>query len=138
MLRILIAAGVLLLVSATSVQADPVDEPLHLEFGARVGGAQAFLQPALRASLPSAAMHRTINGVPRAAKRNGGNSVLGLFGASQETKPGFAMSVSDSVSLRLRYEYLRREDVQLDEAETASLDEKYSSHNLFVRANWKF
>ncbi|MEM7025471.1 MAG: hypothetical protein AAF637_23215 [Pseudomonadota bacterium] len=138
MLRILITASVLLLVSATSVQADQVDETLHLEFGARVGGAQAFLQPAVRASLPSSAMHRTINGTHRAARRNGGNAVLGMFGASRETKPGFAMSVSESVSLRLRYEYLRREDVQLDAAETASLDEKYSSHHLLVRANWKF
>jgi opacity protein-like surface antigen len=38
----------------------------------------------------------------------------------------------------LGYEYLRREDVHLEVAETGSLHEEYSTHNVMLRARWKF
>lgn len=146
MLRILIVAALLFLVSATSVRADSMaaagaasDEGItvHLRIGARVG-AQAFLQPAVRASMPTAVMHRTINGVVQARRTaDGRNAMLALFTVGGE-KPGLALPVSESVSLGLRYQYLRREDIRLEVAETGSLDEEYSSHNLVVRARWQF
>jgi hypothetical protein len=146
MLRILIVATVLLLVSATGVRADSAaaseeaasDEgvTIQLQIGARAG-AQAFLQPAIRASMPTAAMHRTINGVAQAHRTaTGRNKVLALF--SRGDRSGLALPVSESVSLRLRYQYLRPEDLRRNIAETASLNDGYSSHNLVLRARWQF
>jgi hypothetical protein len=141
MLRILIVATLLLLVSATSVQAGSSveqDESATVQFqiGARAG-ALAFLQPALRARMAAVATHRTINGVARAPQATDArNGMLGLFGSSG--KPGLALPVSDSVSLGLRYQYLRREDIRLEAAKAGSLDEGYSSHKLVLRARWQF
>jgi hypothetical protein len=145
MLRILSVASLLLLVSATGVQADSAaasgavaDEgvTIQLQIGARAG-AQAFLQPAIRASMPTAAMHRTINGAAQAHRTTAGrNEVLALF--SRGDRPGLALPVSESVSLRLRYQYLRPEDLRRNIAETASLNDGYSSHNLVLRARWQF
>jgi hypothetical protein len=150
MLRILIVATLLFLVSATSARADATPASaaasgaasgegitIQLEIGARVG-AHAFLQPAVRASLPTAVMHRTINGVVQAHRTADGRSaMLGLFDLGDD-KPGLALPVSESVSLGLRYQYLRSEDIRLEVAETGSLDEAYSSHNLVLRAHWHF
>jgi len=145
MLRILIVATVLLLVSATGARADSAAASgaaagegiaIQLLIGARVG-AQAFLQPAIRASMPTAAMHRTINGVVEAQRTaDGRNAMYTLF--SRSDKPGLALPVSESVSLGLRYQYLRPEDIRRNMAETASLDDGYSSHNLVLRARWQF
>jgi hypothetical protein len=141
MLRILIVATLLLLVSATSVQAGSSveqDESATVQFqiGARAG-ALAFLQPTLRARMAALATHRTINGVARAPQTTDGrNGMLGLFGSSG--KPGLALPVSDSVSLGLRYQYLRREDIRLEAVKAGSLDEGYSSHKLVLRARWQF
>jgi hypothetical protein len=149
MLRILIVATLIFLASATNVRAGSLtaagavpgaasDEGItvQLEIGARVG-AQAFLQPAVRASMPTAVMHRTINGVVQAQRSADGRStMLALFNLGG--KPGLALPVSESVSLGLRYQYLRSEDIRLEVAETGSLDEAYSSHNLVLRARWQF
>jgi hypothetical protein len=142
MLRILIVATLLLLVSATSVQAGSSAAPggsatVQLEIGARAG-AQALLQPAVRALMPTAAMHRTINGVAQARRATDGrNAMLGLFNLGSG-KPGLALPVSDSVSLGLRYQYLRREDIRLEVAKTGSLDDGYTNHKLVLRARWQF
>jgi hypothetical protein len=141
MLRILIVATLLFLVSATSVQADSSVAPgqvstIQLRIGARAG-AQAVLQPAVRARLPTVAMHRTINGVAQAQRAADGNAVLALFGPGGR-RPALALPVSESVSLGLRYQYLRREDFRRVVAETVSLDDGYSSHNVVVRARWQF
>jgi hypothetical protein len=146
MLRILIVATLLLLASATNVRADSMAASgaaagegvtVHLEIGARVG-VQAFLQPAVRASMPTAAMYRTINGVVQAQRTaDGRNAMLALFNRGSG-KPGLALPVSESVSLGLRYQYLRPEDIRREIAETASLNEEYSSHNLVLRARWHF
>jgi hypothetical protein len=141
MLRILIVATLLLLVSATGVQAgSSVDQDesatAQFQIGARAG-ALAFLQPALRARMAAVATHRTINGVARAPQATDGRSeILGLFGSGG--KPGLALPVSDSVSLGLRYQYLRQEDLRLEVAKTGALDEDYSSHKLVLRARWQF
>jgi hypothetical protein len=144
MLRILIVATLLFLVSATSVQAGSSAAPgegatVQLEIGARAG-AQALLQPAVRALMPTAAMHRTINGVAQARRAaDGRNPMLALFNlGSGSGKPGLALPVSDSVSLGLRYQYLRREDIRLEVAKTGSLDDGYSNHKLVLRARWQF
>jgi hypothetical protein len=139
MLRILIVATLLLLVSATSVQAgSSVDQDesgtVQLQIGARAG-ALAFLQPGLRARLAALATHRTINDAQASRATDGGNEVHGLFGSR---KPGLALPVSDSVSLGLRYQYLRQEDLRLEVAKTGSLGEDYSSHKLVLRARWQF
>jgi hypothetical protein len=139
MLRILIVATLLFLVSATSVQAESSVAPeesatIQLQIGARVG-AQAFLQPSVRARMPSVAMHRMINGVAR-RPADGGSAMLALF--SLNGKPGLAVPVSDSVSLGLRYQYLRRDDIRVEVAKPGSLDEGYSSHKLVLRARWQF
>jgi hypothetical protein len=63
--------------------------------------------------------------------------MLALFHLRSD-KPGLALLVSESVSLGLRYQYLRREDIRRAIAETAPLDEQYSSHNLVLRARWQF
>jgi hypothetical protein len=142
MLRILIVATLLFLVSATSVQAGSPVAPgervtVQLWIGARAG-AQAVLQPAVRARMPTVATLRTINGVAQAHRASDGRSaMLALFDLGGG-KPGLALPVSDSVSLGLRYQYLRREDVRLEVAETGSLDEAYSSHKLVLRARWRF
>jgi opacity protein-like surface antigen len=141
MLRILIVATLLLLVSATSVQAGSSverDESATVQFqiGARAG-ALAFLQPALRARMAAVATHRTINGLAQARQAaDGRNAAPGTF--SLGGKPGLALPVSDSVSLGLRYQYLRREDIRLEAAKAGSLDEGYSSHKLVLRARWQF
>jgi hypothetical protein len=140
MLRILIVATLLLLVSATSVQAgSSVDQDesgtVQLQIGARAG-ALAFLQPGLRARLAALATHRTINDAQASRATDGGNEVHGLLGS--RGKPGLALPVSDSVSLGLRYQYLRQEDLRLEVAKTGSLGEDYSSHKLVLRARWQF
>jgi hypothetical protein len=142
MLRILIVATLLLLGSATSAPAESSAAPaeratVKLQLGARVG-AHAFVQPAVRASIPTLAMHRSINGVSAAQQAaDGRNGMLALFGLGGD-KPGLAVPVSNSVSLGLRYRYLEREDVRLEVAETGALDEGYSSHNVMLRARWRF
>jgi hypothetical protein len=146
MLRILIVANLLFLVSATGAQADATAASgavpgegiaVQLQIGARVG-AQAFLQPVVRASMPTAAMHRSINGAVQAHRTaDGRNAMLALFHVRGD-KPGLALPVSESISLGLRYQYLRREDIRRAIAETAPLDEQYSSHNLVLRARWQF
>jgi hypothetical protein len=141
MLRILIVATLLILVPATSALAgSPVarGESVLIQFGARPVGAQAFLQPTIRASLPSAAMHRTINSVASArAAAHGRPAPLGVHNMGGG-RSGLALPVSRSVSLGLRYQYLRPEDMRLNVAESASLNEEYSSHSLVMRARWKF
>jgi hypothetical protein len=139
MLRILIVATLLFLVSATSARADGAApaERVKLQLGARVG-AHAFVQPAVRASMPTDTMHRSINGSTEAQQAaDGRNGMLALFGLGGG-KPGLALPVSDSVSLGLRYRYLEREDIRFEVAETGALDEGYSSHNVIVRARWRF
>jgi hypothetical protein len=142
MLRILIVATLLFLASATSVRADDAIAPaegvtFQLQIAARAG-AQAVLQPAVRASMATAAMHRTINGAAQAHRASDGRSpMLALFGLGGQ-KPGLAVPVSDSVSLGLRYRYLRREDFRRVVAESVSLDDGYSSHKVVVRARWQF
>jgi len=139
MLRILIVATLLFLASATSVRADDAApaERIKLQLGARVG-AQAFVQPVIRASMPTDAMHRSINGTTAAQQAaDGRNGVLALFGLGGG-KPGLALTVSESVSLGLRYRYLEREDIRFEVAETGALDDGYSSHNVIVRARWQF
>jgi hypothetical protein len=142
MLRILIVATLLFLGSATSARPDSTAAPaeratVKLQLGARVG-AQAVVQPAVRASMPSPAMQRSINGVARVQQAvDGRNGVLALFGLGGG-RPGLAVPVSDSVSLGLRYQYLEREDIALEVAETGALDEAYSSHNVVLRARWQF
>jgi opacity protein-like surface antigen len=149
MLRILIVATLLVLISATSAWADAPTAAgtsgaasgdgviVPLEIGARIG-AQAFLQPAVRASMPSAVMQRTINGVVQAQGAADGRgtmfTVLGFGGDKQ----GLGLPVSETVTLGLRYQYLRPEDIRRDVAETASLDDEYTSHNLVLRARWHF
>ena len=86
--------------------------------------------------MPTVAMHRTINGVGARAS-DGRSAMLALFDLGSG-KPGLALPVSDSISLGLRYQYLRREDIRLEVAETGSLDEEYSSHKLVLRARWQF
>jgi opacity protein-like surface antigen len=147
MLRVLIVASLLVLVSATSVQADSSAAreegvTVQIRFGARVGSgvgsAQAFVQPAVRTTMPSVAMYRMINGVAQVQQRSDGrHGMLGLVAMGGD-QPALALPVSDSVSLGVGYEYLRREDIHLEVAETGSLSEAYSTHNLTVRAHWKF
>ena len=150
MLRILIVAALLLLVSTTSAGADEMADPgavagasagevITVQLLAGAGaGAQAFLQPAVRAGAPTAAMQRSLNGVARtrgAAARS--DPMLALFVRSE--KSGLALPVSDAVSVGLRYQYLRREDLsRAAAADTATMDEDFSSHNLVVRASWQF
>jgi hypothetical protein len=142
MLRILIVATLLFLGSATSVRADSAAPPaeratVKLQLGARVG-AQAFVQPAVRASMPTDAMHQSINGVSAAQQAVAGrDGMLALFHLGGD-RPGLAVPVSDSVSFGLRYQYLEREDIRFEVAETGSLDEGYSSHNVVLRARWRF
>jgi hypothetical protein len=142
MLRILIVATLLVLISATSLHAGSPGVPgggitIQLRIGAQAD-AQAVLQPAVRAGMPSAAMQRTINGVAQAQRAsNGRKGMLALFDLGGD-KRGLALPVSESVSLGLRYQYLRPEDLHYEIAETASLDEGYSSHNVVLHARWKF
>jgi hypothetical protein len=141
MLRVLILATLLLLVSATGADAQSASEPhdtIQLRIGARVGGALAFVQSAVRAALPTTAMHYSINGGARPDRApHSRPGVLALFDLGGE-KRGLAVPVTESVSLGLGYRYLRREDLHLEVAETGSVDEEYSSHNVVLRARWQF
>ena len=139
MLRILIVATLLFLVSATAVEAGSAvasgEGARTLQIGARAS-AQAVLQPAIRASMATRAMYRSING-SRTQRAAGNNAMLALFHGGGD-KPGLALPVSDSLSLDLRYQYLRPEDIRRETGETASLDEAYTSHNVVLRARWQF
>lgn len=141
MLRILILATLLLLVSATGVEAQDGAEPhdaTQLRIGARVGGALAFVQSAVRATLPSRAMDQTINGTTRAERAAGGApGTLAMFDLGGE-KRGVAVPVTDSMSLGVGYRYLRSEDLHFEAAEAGSLDEGYESHKVVLRARWQF
>lgn len=139
MLRVLILAILLLLVSTSGANAQSGSNPhdaVQLRIGARVGGALAFVQPAVRAAPPTMAMHRSINGGAPSEAR-GPQGVLALFDLGGE-KRGLAVPVTESVSLGVRYRYLRPEDLRLEAAETGSLDEEYSSHKVVLRARWQF
>jgi opacity protein-like surface antigen len=139
MLRILIAATVLLLISATSAGADSADESrdsgAQLRIGMRPGGASNFVRPAGHVRATSNAMQRTINDVALTVPDDDGG-MLGFFDLGDESE--VAVSVSDSVSLGVGYEYLRREDIHLEVAETGSLRDEYSTHNVVLRARWRF
>ena len=152
MLRILIVATLLFLVSADqrlgrAPTAAGASEPasgegiaVQLEIGARLG-AQAFLQPAaVRASMPTAAMHRTINGVARAQRAaDGRNAMLAVVRVSAATSPGLAPAgVRNRSRSACAISTCGREDIRLEVAETGSLDDEYSSHNLVLRARWQF
>jgi hypothetical protein len=141
MLRVLILAILLLLVSASGANAQSASDPhdtVQLRIGARVGGALAFVQSAVRATPPTMAMHQSINGGPRPDREaRGPQGVLALFDLGGE-KRGLAVPVTESVSLGVRYRYLRPEDLRLEAAETGSLDEEYSSHKVVLRARWQF
>jgi hypothetical protein len=140
MLRILILATLLLLVSTTGASAEnPADrhDTVQLRL-ARVGGALAFVQPAVRATLPSRATYQTINGTTRAERAARGRpGVLALFDLGGE-KRGVAVPVTKSMSVGVGYRYLRSEDLHLEAAETGSLDEGYQSHKVVLRARWRF
>ena len=140
MLRILIVATLLFLVSATAVEAGSAVAPGEgagtLRIGARAS-ALAVLQPAVRASMTSRAMYRSINGRGRTQRAAGDNAMLALLHGAGD-KPSLALPVSDSLSLDLRYQYLRPEDIRRETGETASLDEAYTSHNVVLRARWQF
>jgi hypothetical protein len=127
----------LLVVSVTSAAAGSFNGreeglTVQLRMGARISSARAIV-PAVHASMPSGAMQGTINGGHGAEAEGGVLTLLHLAGGR-----GLAVPVSDSVSVGLGYEYLRREDVHLEVAETGSLHEEYSTHNVMLRARWKF
>jgi opacity protein-like surface antigen len=138
MLRILMTATALLLFSATSAGAADESQTgsgAQLRIGMRLGGGSPVMRPASHARTPSRIMQRTINGVALAAPDDDGG-MLGFFDLGDESE--VAVAVSDSVSVGVGYEYLRREDIHLEVAEAASLREEYSSHNVVLRARWKF
>lgn len=137
MLRYLIAS-MLFVVPVTSAAAGSSDgdaNGVQLAIGQRLSSAST---PRWPAASTGGVMHRTINGVAVrnrvGAEDTGMLALLDLGGEEQ----GLAVSVSDTVSLGVGYEYLRREDIHLEVAETGSLHEKYSTHNVVVRARWKF
>ena len=143
MLRVLIAATLFLLVSATGAAAGSSDGrqeglSVQLRIGARLSSSQVLVPASVHASMPSGIMNRNINGValtvPDAARTAG---MLGFLDVGGDAH-GVAVPVSDTVSLGVGYEYLRREDIRLEVAETGSLNEGYSTHNVVVRARWKF
>ncbi len=141
MLRVLIAAMLFLAWTASAVAGSSGDRAeaitVQLQIGARISGSQGFA-PAVHTSRPSRVMQRTINGVALAGRVGAeGADMLALLHLRSDAQ-GVAVPVSDSVSLGLGYEYLRREDIHLEVAETASLHEEYSSHNVVLRAHWKF
>jgi len=139
MLRLLIAT-VLFLAPVSSAAAGSLADreeglTVQLRMGARVSNSRAIVPPVAHPGMPSRVMQRTINGAGRGPASEGGMlALLDLAGDDQ----GLAVPVSDSVSLGLGYEYLRREDIHLEIAETGSLDEAYSTHNVMLRARWKF
>lgn len=141
MLRITILTTLLLLVSGTGAHAgsalDVGGQAERLGIGAQIGGAQAFGRTTVRASLPSSAMLRTINGVRADRAPHDGGSMMALLEVDRE-KRAVALPVTDSVSLGVGYQYLRQEDLRLEVAETASLDDGYSTHNVVLRARWQF
>jgi hypothetical protein len=140
MLRVLILATLLLLVSATGVNAQDAPDAhdtLQLRIGARVSGALAFVQSTVRAAIPTTAMHQSINGARPDHEPRDEPGMLALFGLGGE-KRGLAVPVTDSVSLGLGYRYLRQEDLPLEVAETGALDEGYQSHKVVLRARWQF
>ena len=134
MLRLLMAAS-LLLVSVTSAAADGREEgvTVQLRIGARLNASQAPA-PVIRAGMPGTVIHRTALRGPDDTGDAGMLAALNL----QSDASGLAVPVSDSMSLGLGYEYLRREDIHLEVAETGSLHEEYSTHNVVLRAQWKF
>jgi len=138
MLRLLIAAMLFLASTTAAAAGSSEDRAEHvaaqLTFGARLTGSQG-LAPAVPAGRPSPAMQQTING----ARRVGADEadMLALLNLRSDAQ-GVAVPVSDTVSLGLGYEYLRREDIHLEVAETGSLHEEYSTHNVVLRARWKF
>ena len=151
MLRILIVATLLFLISAASAWADAPDRGGR--FGTCIGrrhrGPAARSAPA-SARRPSCSPRRpgpacrplpcsgpSTASCGRNARRTAATRCCrcSSFGGD---RPGLGLPVSESVSLGLRYQYLRPEDIRRDVAETGSLDDEYSSHNLVLRARWKF
>jgi len=141
MLRLLIVAMLFLASTASAAAGSSEDRAEHiavqLTIGARLGGSQG-LAPAVLAGRPSHTMHRTINGVALAHRVGADEAdMLALLNLRSDAQ-GVAVPVSDTVSLGLGYEFLRREDIHLEVAETGSLREEYSTHNVVLRARWKF
>ena len=146
MLRILIVATLLFLISAASAWADAptaagASEPasgegiaVQLEIGTRLG-AHAFLQPAAaRASMPTAAMQRTINGVVRAQRAaDSRNAMLPLTQFRRRQARGWPAGVRNGLAPPA-LSVPAPEDIRRDVAETGSLDDEYTSHNLVLRA----
>jgi hypothetical protein len=140
MLRVLIAAMLFLASTASAVAGSSEGRAENLTVQLRIGAriSSLGLAPALHANRPSRVMQRTINGVAP-ARRVGADEadMLALLNLRSDAQ-GVAVPVSETVSLGLGYEYLRREDIHLEVAETGSLNEEYSSHNVVLRAHWKF
>jgi opacity protein-like surface antigen len=137
MMRFLIAAMLILVPVASAVGDEGRDEgvSIQLRIGPRVTTVQAFA-PAATGHLAGGAMQRSINGVAAAAHTAASDP--GILAGLNVGDDGLALPVSDTVSLGLGYEYLRREDIRLEVAETGSLNEEYSTHNVVLRAHWKF
>jgi len=106
----------------------------------QVGGALAFAQPSLRATVSDGRASTPGDLYPLLTLRGDRPAVrrlprwLDLNGST----PGLAYPVTDTLSLGLDYRYLRSEDLVFKVAKTGSLDSDYQSHNVLLQARWDF
>lgn len=98
------------------------------------GGALAFAQPVVRASVAGDRLGLRAFGAPLEAARE--LAPVGTPGAVEEALLTFP--VSSRMSLGLGYNYVTSEDVAFEVAETGSLSPDYDSHYVLIRAHWQF
>jgi hypothetical protein len=74
----------------------------------------------------------------RAAPQVATQSSLPAWLNLKGSRPSLAYSVTDKMSLGLRYSFQRNEDVDLAAAKAGALDDDYQNHKLMVSARWEF
>lgn len=98
------------------------------------GGALAFAQPLVRASVAGDRLGLRAFGAPLEAGRE--VAPVATPGAAEEARLSFP--VSSRMSLGVGYSYVTSEDLAFEVAETGSLERDYDSHNVLIRAHWQF
>jgi len=117
----------------------------HRAVQLQIGGALALAEPTLRAVVPVARRVMDNRDAPTergrepvagpAPVRNPQGAVAFDLGGN---KPVLAYPVNASLTLGLGYRYVKGEDLVFTTVDPGSLSPDYDSHNVLLRARWRF
>jgi hypothetical protein len=130
--------------SAVSGKAERPLSWRHRAVQLQIGGAVALAEPALRAVVPVSQPVRKVPGATYARQANPAATASiardqnGVTGFDVGNKPVLAYPVNASLTLGLGYRYVKGEDLVVRTVDPGSLSPDYDSHNVLLRARWRF